>query len=366
MTVVETDRPFSAELTGQAHKMKQSNPEMALMQAVKAGHVKDIKQLITSGGLLTLNSRDTGTTPLIEACKFNDKEVAKRMIKMLLKHGANVNHRDREGRNALHWVSINGDKQLINLLIDSQTSIDYQTTDNQGNSILFYAVETGNCGFVRHICRIYKLKSVKEKGKNKRGISAADLALKLGHKKCAEMCKEVMLGDSRELGPPVHNYTKANYFNDLNEQTVLPPIASQRAEEAYKPGQVVPKISRKARDGNNPNIAVGNFHPHIRSESQHSDEIIGQIDYKFVLTDLNWIQAVESTGSYRQGVDERARLERLQNAAQNGFVHFNHGSHPSRKNPPHKVKRVRTDKTNWQKSDSSPAKAKKGKERRVP
>ena len=330
---------------------------MALLQAIREGHLKGIKDLINDGGIISLNTIELGTTPLIEACKFSNKEVAKRMIKILLKHGANVNNKDKEGRNALHWVSINGDKQLMNLLIESQGPVDYRTTDKQGNSILFYAVQTGNCSFVRHICKLYKLNSVREKGKNKSGISAADLALKLGHKKCSDMCKEVMAGDVRELGPILNN-GKTTYINDLNEQAVLPPIGSQPPEEAYKPGQVVPKISKKARDGKN---GGGGFHPQIRSESVHSDEIIGMIDYKVVLSDLNWINAVEATSSYRAGVDERARLEKLQK-----YTQYNDSSktYPGRKHPLGKVKGPRMEKQNWQNSDNIPLKARKGMKRK--
>lgn len=340
-----------------------STQEITLLQAVKEGHVKGLKQLIKSGGIITLNSRDTGTTPLIEACKFGDKDVAKRMIKVLLKNGADVNYRDREGRNALHWVSIKGDRQLINLLAESDAPVDYQTTDKHGNSILFYAVETGNCSFVRHICKLYKLKSVKERGKNRSGISAADLALKLGHKKCAEMCQEVMLGDYRQLDPLSSN-SNATYINDLNELVVLPPISSNPVKDAYKPGHVVPKLRKKAREGNDASFGHVEFHPNIRTESAQSDELIGVIDYKFVLTDLNWIQAVEHTSSYRPGVDERARLETQRHDSKNAVDVNNNGYHATRRNQLSKVKRTMPEKARWKNGEFVHGKTKKGAKRR--
>ena len=330
---------------------------MALLQAVKEGYLKGIKQLINNGGLMGLNTDDMGTTPLIEACKFNDKEVAKRMIKVLLKHGANVNYRDKEGRNALHWISMTGDKHLINLVVDSQTPIDYSSTDRQGNSILFYAVQTGKCSFVRHICKLYKLNSAWDRGKNKNGMSAADLALQLGHKKCADRCKEVILGGNRELRPVSRN-GKPTYLNELNEQVILPPIYNQPVEEVYKPGQVVPKVSKKAKDNNKVNLDVASFHPQVRSESAQSEEIIGMIDYKIVLSDLNWMQAIDSTSSYRTGVDEKARLEKIKSNPQ--YKTFPQAGYIRRKDPMVKMKRGRPDKKHWSNDGNAQLKAKKG------
>jgi len=319
---------------------------MALLQAVKEGYVKGIKELISNGGLLGLNVNEMGTTPLIEACKFGNKEVAKRMVKILLKHGANVNHRDKDGRSALHWISMTGDKHLVNLLVESQTSIEFDITDRQGNSMLFYAVQTGKCSFVRHICKLYKVNSVRDRGKNRNGISAADLAMNLGHKKCSERCKEVTLKDNRGLEPvfkngPVIKDGKSTCINDLNEQVVLPPITHQPVEEAYKPGKAVPKFTKKTQGGKNVYLGTAGFHPQVRSESAQSDEIVGMIDYKVVLSDLNWMQAVESTSSYRAGVDEKARLEtinaRYKSLSEPGYI--------PRKNPLGAIKRVKHDKT---------------------
>ena len=315
---------------------------MSLLQAVKEGYVKGIKQLINNGALMGLNRNDMGTTPLIEACKFTDKEVAKRMIKVLLKHGANVNHRDKEGKNALHWISMTGDKHLINLVVDSQTSIDYSSTDRQGNSILFYAVQTGKCSFVRHICKLYKLNSARDRGKNRNGLSAADLALQLGHKKCADRCNEVILEGNREL----------------NEQVILPPIHNQPVEDVYKPGQVVPKVSKKVKKNNNVNLGVASFHPQVRSESALSEEFIGMIDYKLVLSDLNWMQAIESTSSYRTGVDEKARLEKIKSNPQ--YKSLSQAGYIRRKDPTVKIKRGRPDKKHWSNGDNAQLKTKKG------
>ena len=290
---------------------------MALMHAVKQGHVKDVKDLVSNGEVLTVNTTESGTTPLIEACKFDDQEVARKMVKLLLKHGAKVGHRDKMGRNALHWASLKGHKQIMNMLTNTQASIDIKITDAKGNSILFYAVQTGNCSFVRYICRLYKLKCVKDGGKNKNGVSAAELALQLGHKKCSMMCSEVTKNIDR--GPVLEDDSvaaKAAFFSDLNQRVTLPPIAKGRDTKSYKPGEVIPRL-KKMNKGNRGLLDDRNFHPEVRRDSAYSDEIIGKIDYKFVLSDLNYIHAVESTSSYRPGVNEGERMERVKNAVQN-------------------------------------------------
>ena len=304
---------------------------MALIHAIKQGNIKEIKQLIMNGEIVTLNSSGTGTTPLIEACKFGDKDLSKRMVKILLKHGANVNHTDKQGRNALHWACLQGNKQIMNALTGSQSSIDFIMTDSKGNSILFYAVETGNCSFVRFVCKLYKINCVKDIGKNKKGLSAADLALKLGHKQCSIMCKEVTRRMPRELAPITDQLTQnqtAAYINDHNQHVVLPPIAPIPEDKGYQPGRIAPKLGRKGKNGDPVSLGVGSFHPQARRESDQSDEIIGKIDYRCVLNDLNWMNSVEFTSSYRPGVDEKLRLEKLKKAVKKvSIAGTNHDSY---------------------------------------
>ena len=71
-----------------------------------------------------------GADGLLETCQ------------VLVKHGADLNHRDRGGRTALHWAVGSNKVQLTALLLS--IGADVSSTDNNGHTALHTAICAGN------------------------------------------------------------------------------------------------------------------------------------------------------------------------------------------------------------------------------
>ena len=171
----------------------------ALLRAIKQGNVRSIKLIIESKRYGDdMLQTEAGTTALIEACKFGDKKTGVKMAKILLRNNAKVESRDYTGRNALHWACSKANKEIIELFIKSNETLDLHAKDFNGNSVMYHTVSSGDCDFVHYVCRLYAENGGGVETKNNQGISAVDLALKLGHKSCAVVVNRVT-GRSRTL-----------------------------------------------------------------------------------------------------------------------------------------------------------------------
>jgi len=158
----------------------------ALFQAIQRGSIRGL-QLVLEGkhDKGELFETEAGTTALIEACKFGDKKTGVKMAKILLRNSARIESRDLLGRNALHWACSKAHTDMIDLFIKSSEMLDLNVKDFNGNSVMYHAVRSGDCNFIGYICRLYVENGGGVETKNNQGITAVDLALKLGHKSCA-------------------------------------------------------------------------------------------------------------------------------------------------------------------------------------
>ena len=94
--------------------------QTALHIAAAAGHKHTIKMLITSGA--TIDAIDhAGRTPL-QHYMSAPKRLSE-VVELLLKHGANPNHRDAQGNSVLTESQRNGDKEMVARLLKRQTAI---------------------------------------------------------------------------------------------------------------------------------------------------------------------------------------------------------------------------------------------------
>lgn len=188
----------------------------ALIQAVKQGSIRGIQLVIqNSHDSEAKFQKEAGTSVLIEACKFGDQRTGVKMAKILLDNGAEISNRDCMGLNALHWACSKARKEMIDLFFKRSEMLDFNAIDLNGNSVLYHAVNSGDCDFVNHICRLYTRNGGGIDTKNNQGISAVDLALKLGHKSCAAVVNRAT-GLTRKLNRK--GYKELNYcmLNRLN------------------------------------------------------------------------------------------------------------------------------------------------------
>lgn len=111
--------------------IKEENP---LINAVRTGDVKKVKELIKAGA--DVNG------PLIDAVVYNKADT----VKLLIKAGADVNEKDDEGKTALMYAYEEGHLDIVKLLIKS--GADINAKDNDGETALMFA-SRGNTNAVR-------------------------------------------------------------------------------------------------------------------------------------------------------------------------------------------------------------------------
>jgi len=98
--------------------------------ASSKGHIEIVEFLLNHGADMELEIFD-GETPLMLAAQ-HARHRQYETIKTLLEHGAKVNHKDENGRTALHNAAMHRGKEVINLLISYGADVNarnkYQST----------------------------------------------------------------------------------------------------------------------------------------------------------------------------------------------------------------------------------------------
>jgi hypothetical protein len=93
-----------------------------------------------------INARDSGgSTPLLLALDdphFKDGSA----VRLLLKHGADINAPNQMGQTPLHWASIYGTPEVVRLLLEHRA--DVEAKDNFGKTALQEAADRGHDGVV--------------------------------------------------------------------------------------------------------------------------------------------------------------------------------------------------------------------------
>ena len=84
--------------------------------ASSKGHIEIVEFLLDHGADIELEIFN-GDTPLLVAARYARHGKQYETIKTLLEHGAKVNHKDEDGRAALHDAAMYSGKEVINLLI---------------------------------------------------------------------------------------------------------------------------------------------------------------------------------------------------------------------------------------------------------
>ena len=145
-----------------------NNPgDTSLMLAAEKGHLPTIQNLLEKGGELN-KGNEMGWLPLHFAAKGDHTEVVKfllekdgdvlaatasgktvlhlatrlDLIRILVRHGANIQAKDISGRTPLHVAAEKGQTDTVNYLLDRGT--DVNSRDRDGLLALYYALEGGH------------------------------------------------------------------------------------------------------------------------------------------------------------------------------------------------------------------------------
>ncbi len=90
-------------------------PEMDLQAAVMSGNVEVVKQHIKAGTDIDKKDQMSGSTPLISATTFDQKEIAKALIDA----GADLNIKNNDGATPLHVAAFFCRVEIAQMLIDA-------------------------------------------------------------------------------------------------------------------------------------------------------------------------------------------------------------------------------------------------------
>lgn len=85
-----------------------------------------IKQLLSKGADINSGRGSTSGTPLIQAARYGNAEIAE----MLIKHGADVNATDASGNTALHIAALFGRLKYANVILKNNPDVNAKNSSN--------------------------------------------------------------------------------------------------------------------------------------------------------------------------------------------------------------------------------------------
>ncbi|KAK3091863.1 hypothetical protein FSP39_023213 [Pinctada imbricata] len=159
----------------------------ALLKAISAGRPRQVRLLLDSGASVT-ETDECGQTTLIRTIFLENDRSRRKLLRMLLKHGALVSTVDVVGRNALAWSCIYGRDDDTALLIEkADVDIDFNAADINGQTALFHAVSSGNAACVKLIVLALQRYGLSVDVADYNGFSPLMHAIRLGFDVCASI-----------------------------------------------------------------------------------------------------------------------------------------------------------------------------------
>ncbi len=103
----------------------QKDYDDALFYHANTGNANKVAYFLKQGANPNTYNKDTGFSPLMASSMFADTSIAK----MLIKAGADVNHRNKQGRSALFYAVETNNLALTKLLLDNKADANIKTID---------------------------------------------------------------------------------------------------------------------------------------------------------------------------------------------------------------------------------------------
>ena len=110
---------------------------------------REIGDGVFEPGIELVNERDSsGRTPLMMAASF----ARARIVKLLIREGADVREQDYGNEDALAWAAVSGDPETVTALIDA--GADVNGSDSDSTVALHWAAKTGNAALVDALIQV--------------------------------------------------------------------------------------------------------------------------------------------------------------------------------------------------------------------
>lgn len=175
-----------------------------LHYATKEGHV-DIAELILSrtkdANVSTILSRNS---PLILAIRnINNKPIVrKKLFYLLIQHGANIHHKNNAGETVLHWAALNGDLDIVKILLTNGADPYAQRTD--GATPFLNACQSGCFKTFQQFSKYYHDYDIKDFD----GFTPLHFAMFGGG---IDIIKDILSSGADPNVPDVDGYRPVNY-----------------------------------------------------------------------------------------------------------------------------------------------------------
>jgi uncharacterized protein len=110
------ENPVTAQKKPATSATKQAVPKIDIHTATATGDIESVKQHIAAGKDVNLKDAMGGSSPLITACLYEKKEIAK----LLIDAGADLNFKNNDGSTALHVAAFFCKPGMVQLLLENK------------------------------------------------------------------------------------------------------------------------------------------------------------------------------------------------------------------------------------------------------
>ena len=157
-----------------------------LFSAIINGKVRQVDKLIPLVGNLDI-SDERGKTPLICAICCEKEEVRTHIVRMLLRHGYDLNLQDLSGMTALMYACKEHERVDIVRIICRNRSTNVNICDHEGFTALMHAINASNTSAISILLENSINTGMDLKIRNKHSLNALELAVKLQMSECCRL-----------------------------------------------------------------------------------------------------------------------------------------------------------------------------------
>ncbi|XP_072023884.1 uncharacterized protein [Amphiura filiformis] len=217
--------------------MTDSEDSSLLHKAVKDRRLHQFRLLMSLG--VDVDKKDPqGRTPMMVATTMEPEEFGLKLMRMCIKHNANVNEKDKRGRSVLGYVCVNGKPNMAKCLLQSAPHLLVKNLpDTNGDVPLNLAAAHGHDGIVKRLIQSLQKDRLPVDVRNKQGCTALILASKYGHYKCAQVLLEegnasANIRDNVFFMSPLEwaHYSQSHFERELKLIRVINVSKSTRSE----------------------------------------------------------------------------------------------------------------------------------------
>ena len=208
----------------------------ALCKAIEQRRFKQVRFLLELGSDLNSWDESSGKTPLVAASLLEEETLACQLSRCLLKNGADVRGKDRQGMTALMHASRLGRERLVKELLKTG-ECDLSATDNDGNTTLMHSIMAGNAAVVKTLTdslNRYQLRGVDIP--NNTGETPLIKAAQLGRTKCAHIL--LTHGKASRNARDLHQRLTAIEWCELTASKKLTGVGSIQPEQLLRASHV--------------------------------------------------------------------------------------------------------------------------------